>query len=374
MDAFFASVEQRDVPSLRGKPVIVGGEREGRGIVSAASYEAREYGVHSAMSMRSARTLCPHAVFVQGNWAKYVQASLEVFATCRSVSPGIEVVSVDECTLPIADEWDDAVAKARSLSRAITRIHHLSCSIGIAPNRMLAKLASSIDKPGGFTPLHPKDLPGSISSLCAASVWGIGEKSFALLAGRGIRTIGDLVGGDPTRIRRVLGERAVALVRSLCGAPDQESAAIRERSLGHEFTFGHDVQAGPLFWAVVSRLCDQVSRRLRVGGLQGSVVRARLRWSDFETHTRQTVIRADLHDPLTLRSIARALIQRMLIPERSIRLVGITAAGLFQDVMLSFDAQLFPRVKRQRLLVRAVDRVWDRYGEDSLFRASSLLA
>lgn len=373
MDAFFASVEQRDVPTLRGMPVIVGGEREGRGIVSAASYEARKFGIHSAMSMRQARMRCPHALFLEGNWAKYVTASLEVFATCRSASPWCEIVSVDECTLWFDQPWDEVAVRARALAEDVERIHGLSCSIGIAPNRLLAKLASSLEKPHGFTMLHPRDLPHSISALPPSSVWGIGPKTASILESEGIRTIGDLLQRDPAWLKKNMGDRALTLVQALRGAPDGVDPPVKERSLGHEYTFGSDVVEGPRFWGVVARLCDQVSRRLRLNGLQGSIVRVRVRWSNFTTRSHQATVRTDLHDPLLLRDIARRLLKVLLIPRRKMRLVGVTAAGLFADPSLSCDEALFPPLRRASRLTRAVDAVWDRYGEDSLVRASSLL-
>ncbi len=373
MDAFFASVEQRDVPSLKGKPVIVGGEREGRGIVSSASYEARAWGVHAAMSMREARRRCPHGIFIEGNWEKYVAASLAVFATCRRIVPSVEVVSIDECTLPLTLPWDEAVRTARGIGEEIFSQHGLTCSVGVAPNRILAKLASSMDKPRGFTVLHPRCLPSRIAPLSPSCVGGIGEKTQALLSCRGITTIGEMLSTPREVLRSILGPYADLLTRALEGFPDGEPSPVKERSLGHEYTFGHDVLPREEFWAVVARLCDQVSRRLRINRLQGSVVRVKLRWESFETHTSQRVVDADLHDPEVLRSIAKDLIRRLLKPARKIRLVGITAARLFEDRSLSCGEQLLPSLARRKALTKAIDRVWDRYGENSLVRASALL-
>ncbi|MBN1423455.1 DNA polymerase IV [Candidatus Fermentibacteria bacterium] len=373
MDAFFASVEQRDMPCLKGRPVIVGGEREGRGIVSAASYEARRFGVHSAMSMKEARRLCPHGVFLTGNWSKYVQASLEVFATCQRFAPRLEVVSVDECTMWFHQTWAAVVEHGRTLSEAITSTHGLSCSIGIAPNRLLAKLGSSMDKPGGFTVLHPLMMPGAILPLKASSLWGIGKKTSCLLEQHGIVTIGDLLRNDPVRLRRICGDRMARLLDDLKGALDGEQGPIKERSLGHEYTFGHDVRIGPEFWAVVTVLCDRVSRRLRQDRLQASRVQTRLRWSSFETHTRQTSAREDLHDPSTLRFIATRLLKGMIQRDRRVRLVGVTAAGLRRDVEVTLEDQLFPDTVVRKRLVSAMDRIWDRFGEESLSRGSALL-
>jgi DNA polymerase-4 len=238
---------------------------------------------------------------------------------------------------------------------------------------MLAKLASSMHKPRGFTVLHPQQLPGSIAAFNPSSLWGIGKKTEAVLVRLGIRTIGDLLNTDHSVVRSALGERVLALVRGIQGTPDDDPQPIKEESMGHEYTFGHDVMPGPLFWGVVGRLSDQVSRRLRLHQMQGSVVRTRLRWSDFETHTRQIAIRVDIHDPGTLRSIARSLLLKMIAPERRIRLVGVAAAGLFRDSSLSFDEQLFPVFRQRKRLTKAVDQVWNRYGEDSLIRASLLL-
>lgn len=373
MDAFFASVEQRDIPTLRGKPVIVGGAREGRGIVSAASYEARAFGIRSGMSIREALRRCPHGVYLQGNWEKYVKTSLEVFATCKKYTPHVDIVSVDECTIRLFVPWDHAVNVAWRMWQEIIQTHHLGCSVGVAPNRLLAKLASSMNKPRGFSILAPGDLPHRIAHLPVDQVWGIGPRTASRLQSLGIATIGDLL-AQWSVLSSWGGPHATRILSALRGEPDGEEEPPREHSMGHEYTFGHDVHPGTEFWGVVRRLSDQVSRRLRIEKLQGKVVRVKLRWSHFETHTKQISISTDLQNPSILFMIAKDLLTQMLNYQRKIRLVGVSVAKLHHDPTLSFSDELFGQYKRERDLLRAIDEVWDRYGEDSLVRGSILLA
>jgi DNA polymerase-4 len=370
MDAFFASVEQRDIPFLKGKPVIVGGARDGRGVVSAASYEARKYGIHSAMSYREAVKRCPSGIFIGGSSSKYVNASLKVFDVCTKYSSKVEISSVDEGYIIFHDGWETAVEEASALKKEIEQRYDLTCSVGIAPNRLLAKLASSMNKPSGFTVLYPLQLAHEIGPKPITALWGIGEKTAKVLNRWGIRTIGDLVEKDEWWVRRIMGERAYSLVKRLRGEPDHKPAPINERSMGHEYTFGRDLSPESQFWAVVTRLCDQVSRRLRINRFQGRIVRVKLRWKNFETHTKQVVVAADLQNHFELLRIARMLLESMMRPRRLIRLVGITAADLYDDVELTFRPDLFPLIKRQKTLISAIDTVWNKYGEDSLLRAS----
>jgi DNA polymerase-4 len=370
MDAFFASVEQRDVPFLKGKPVIVGGARDGRGVVSAASYEARKYGIHSAMSYREAVQRCPDGIFIGGSSSKYINASLKVFDVCTKYSNKIEINSIDEGYIIFHDNWEVTVEQTKALKEEIEKQYDLTCSVGIAPNRLLAKLASSMNKPNGFTVLYPSELPNVIGSKPVTALWGVGEKSAEILNRWGIRTIGELVEKEEWWVRKIMGERAYSLVKRLSGEPDKRPAPIKERSMGHEYTFGKDQSSGSKFWAVVTRLCDQVSRRLRNNCFQGRIVRVKLRWKNFETHTKQAVVAADLQNHFELLRIARELLESMIRPRRLIRLVGITAADLYDDVELTFRADLYPLIKRQKTLISAIDTVWNKYGEDSLLRAS----
>ncbi len=374
MDAFFASVEQRDLPYLRGRSVIVGGSREGRGVVAAASYEAREYGIHSAMSMAMAIKLCPDAVFIEGNIDKYIDACRRIFDLCSRCCDTLEIVSIDEVYLLFREKWNVVVERSAMLKEKVYAETGLICSMGVAPNRILAKLASSMEKPNGFTILLPKDLPGSIAFLPVSRLWGIGKKTASLFKADDITTIGELLTAEEWRIRAHLGTQGFDLIKTVCGAPDKPLPPTKEKSLGHEFTFHKDLEPYGYFWSEVRRLCDQVSRRLRVNHYQGRIVRVKLRWKSFETHTHQMVSNTDLQNPFNLYRVASRLIHDLLKPRRKIRLVGVTVAEIYDAIETDLLHVIFPEVRVQQKLISAIDTIWDRYGEESLIRASLIPA
>lgn len=372
MDAFFASVEQRDVPSIRNRPVIVGETRGTRGVVATASYEARKYGIHAAMPMKTAENLCSHAVFVQGSIDKYVDASLSIFNLCLEYCASVDIVSVDEAFLTYHDVWDSVTEKATCLQKRIQGLTGLSASVGIGPNRMLAKLASSLDKPRGFTPLPEQGLPQSIASVPVSEISGIGTKTTALFSTFGIHTIEELFSANGTILDLCLGHRAHEFLRLLRGGQDPPPQRIKDHSLGHEFTFPHDVKPGREFWVTVRRLCDQVSRRLRQQHLQGTVVRVKLRGNRFETRSRERAVTGDMQNPFMLYRMTEGLLCILTTNYERIRLVGVSAAGLYDAVQPDFTHLLFPGIHREKKLISALDAVWDRYGEQSLIRGGFL--
>ena len=372
MDAFFASVEQRDVPPLRNRPVVVGETRGKRGVVATASYEARKHGIHAAMPMKTAANLCRHAVFIQGSLDKYVDASLSVFNACLEYCDSVDIVSVDEAFLTYHDSWNSVILKAQRLRERIRNVTGLSASLGVAPNRMVAKLASSLKKPAGFTALSSSDLPKSIASVCVDELSGIGEKTTGLLSKLGIRTVADLLSAEWAVLDLCLGQRSHEYQRLLRGGQDPPTRQVKDHSLGHEYTFPRDVTPGPEFWVTVKRLCDQVSRRLRQQRLQGKIIRVKLRGNRFETHNKERTVTGDLQNPFMLFGMAEKLIRSMLHAYTLIRLVGVSAAGLYDGVQADFTHLLFPGIRKEKQLIDALDDVWDRYGEQSIIRGGLL--
>ena len=372
MDAFFASVEQRDVPPLMNRPVVVGETRGKRGVVAMASYEARGHGVHAAMPMKTAEKLCRHAVFVQGSLDKYVEASLSIFNVCLEYCDSVDIVSVDEAFLTYHDSWDSVVAKARGLQERIQGSTGLTASLGVAPNRMLAKLASSLMKPLGFSVLPKEGLPGSIERVSVGKLSGIGQQTTALFGKFGIQTIGSLLSAQRAILDLCLGHRAHEFLRLLHGGHDPPSQKIKDHSLGHEYTFPRDVVEGPVFWITVRRLCDQVSRRLRQQRLQGTVVRVKLRGNRFETHSRERTVTGDMQNPFMLYNMVEQSLRTLTENYERIRLVGVSAAGLCSAVQSDFTPLLFPAIGKQKQLIKALDTVWDRYGEQSIIRGGFL--
>ena len=326
-DAFYASVEQLDDPSLRGKPVVVGGSPEGRGVVASASYEARRFGVRSAMPMRTALQRCPQAMRVRPRFERYGEVSSRVMEIFNDFTPLVEPLSLDEAFLDVTALVTPAHPPgkiAAELRRRVRSELGLTISVGVATSKSVAKIASDMDKPDGLTVVPPGSERGFLSPLAVEKLWGIGPKTAARLAGEGVRTIGDLASKPEEWWRVSFGRNGPHLRRLALGEDDSAVVVERERkSVSSETTMAQDTGDPEALFELVDRLSQQVARHLATTGLSGRTVKVKLRLADFTTFTRQTTLAEPADSPEIIADAVRALLRRELLPGRLFRLVGV---------------------------------------------------
>ena len=331
LDAFYAAVEQRDDPRLRGKPVVVGGRAEGRGVVAAASYEARRYGIRSAMPMRTALLRCPQAIRVQPRFDRYGQVSRQVMAIFKDITPMVEPLSLDEAYLDVSDAVSEIRPPARIASELKTRVRSelgLTISVGVATSKSVAKIASDMDKPDGLTVIPPGSERGFLAPLTVDKLWGIGPKTAARLARDGVRTIGDLTSRPDDWLDGKFGKMGPQLRRLALGEDDSPVVVHRERkSVSAETTLASDTGDPEALLELVDRLSQRVARHLSQLGLHGRTVRVKLRLADFTTFTRQATLAEPDGSAQVIFGTAAALLRRELLPSRMFRLVGVGVSG-----------------------------------------------
>jgi DNA polymerase-4 len=331
MDAFYASVEQRDDPSLKGKPVAVGGSPAGRGVVAAASYEARTFGVRSAIPMARAVRLCPHLVIVRPDFAKYKAVSQTVFELFRSVTPLVEPLSLDEAYLDVTENsWGETLGRsvAERLKREIKAATGLTASAGVAPNKFLAKIASAWKKPDGLTVIAPERVEKFLQTLPVDALWGVGPVTAARLREKGIERLVDVRTADPAALRDAVGSGADWLRRLADGIDDREVEPHSEaKSSGSENTFAHDLTD----LNEIRREIDEMARD-NVGWLEREALLCRtvtikVRYSDFTTITRSHTA-APSRDPDDIARRAVALLEKTEAGTRPVRLLGASVHNL----------------------------------------------
>jgi nucleotidyltransferase/DNA polymerase involved in DNA repair len=384
MDAFFASVEQRDHPGLRGRPVVVGAPPDRRGVVAAASYEAREYGIHSAMPSRIAYRKCPHAVFVSHNMERYKEVSDQIMRIFECYTPFVQPLSIDEAFLDVTGSqrlFGDGKAIAEKIRCDIREQTGLTASIGVAPNMFLAKLASDMNKPDGLTlvPLEQRAIEQFLAPLPVGRIWGAGAVTQKKLLSLGLSTIGELQQCDGERLERAVGRHAADVFRRLARGIDNRELVLetREKSISNEITFKEDLLERETVEAAYKRLIDKVGRRIRKAGCYADTVHLKIRWKDFSTITRQSRLRIPSQDDITLREAGMELLNAHL-RHRPVRLIGFGVSGLvFTDRPTAAQLDLFDppdmalHDKRNRLS-RVTDRIRDVFGKESLRRGSDL--
>ncbi len=369
MDAFYASVEQRDNPALKGKPVIVGGHLR-RGVVLAASYEARPFGVRSAIPMARAVKLAPHAIVVPPRFAAYEEASDKVFSIFESVTPLIEPLSLDEAFLDVTASqalFGPPAQIARHLRERIARETGLPSSAGIAAVKFVAKIASDFAKPNGQKEVPEAETVSFLAPLPVGRLWGVGPKTEATLKGLGLQTIGDVGARDVAWLERRLGDSGRHLWELAHGIDPREVVPDREaKSMGAEDTFEHDLEGQEPLLAHLHSQALRVARRLRRAGVKGRVVQLKIKFADFEVVTRRATLEAPTDDGQQLYRQAVALLER--VPKgRAIRLTGVSAQEL-----LSAGAQMplfAPKPGRADRLNRALDRIAERFGTTAVTTA-----
>jgi DNA polymerase-4 len=382
MDAFYASVEQRDRPELRGLPVIVGGTGR-RGVVSSASYEARHFGVRSAMPAGEAQRLCPAGVFLPGDMARYVRESKRIFEIFRRFTPLVEGLSLDEAFLDVTGSerlQGEAREVAVRLRVAVRAERGLAVSIGIAPLKLVAKIASDVAKPDGLLEVAPEDVERFLAPLPVSRLWGVGPVAEARLLAAGLRSIGDLARSDGERVEALLGRHGLELWRLARGEDprlvDPARAAV---SISEESTFAGDVSDPSLLQATALTHAEAVARRLRHQGLRARTVVLKLKLAQrrrpgprgFDQITRRATLEVATDDGDVLyREACRLLARAALVEPVRLLGVGVTGLGAHAVPQLDLFAEPTDEPRRDRIN-RALDAVAERFGPGSIVRAGA---
>ncbi len=334
LDAFYASVEQMDNPQLRGKPVLVGGRPENRGVVAACSYEAREFGIRSAMPMRTALQRCPSAVVIQPRFGRYCQISAKVMDIFRSAAPLVEPVSLDEAYLDItsvAEEGFSPLEVARYIKQKVREEVGLVISVGVASSKSVAKIASGESKPDGLKVVEPGTEAEFLAPLPVDRLWGIGPVTERKLRESGIHTLGTLASQPNEWLRSQFGKRGLEMKRWSIGYDDRAVETERvAKSMSAEVTFSKDIDAPGRLRSEVWKLSLRVSRRLKEDGVRGRTVTVKLRLSNFTTLTRSLTSNRAVQKPGELRDIAMDIITREMAPGRSFRLIGVSVSNFVE--------------------------------------------
>lgn len=382
LDAFFASVEQLDHPGWRGKPVIVGGDPDRHGVVSTASYEARAFGVRSAMASSIARELCPDAIWTPGRFSRYREMSDRVMGILRDETPHVQQVSIDEAFLdvtPTAVNRESPVAIAERISRRVAELG-VTCSIGVGTSKTVAKIASDRDKPRGLTVVFPGRERAFLAPLPVRALSGVGPAAERKLASMGIRTLGDLALADPSELRRAFGKNgAVMHVRANGGDDAPVLRPEDAKSVSNEITFAQDLTARSDIVSALRSIAAKVGRRLRGKGLRGSTVTVKMRSADRTVHTAQCSLEEPTDDENELAIYIERLLDEVWTSGIAVRLLGVAVSGFFDEQeseqLSLFDTARFgdgaaheakAEARRRRSLVEATDAVRDRFGEASI--------
>jgi len=372
LDAFYASVEVLDDPSLRGKPVIVGGRPGERGVVSAASYEARKFGVHSAMPLRTAASLCPQGVFVPGHPDRYRELSDQVMRIFGSYTPLVEPISLDEAFLDVTASraaFGDGETIARDLKRRVLDEAGLVVSVGVATNKLCAKVASDLRKPDALVVVPAGGEAAFMAPLPVSRLWGVGPQTRQALRDFGVTTIGQLAALTVGALQRRFGQHGCELRNRALGIdPSPVVPSQAPKSIGHEHTFEHDVVDPRRLEVTLLDLAESVASRLRRHELAAGAVQLKLRYEGFETLTRQAPLPRQTRESEPLYAAALALLRKTLSRERGVRLIGLTAIALTDAQQLT----LFDDPERGDRIAASIDAVRERFGEDAIIRARLL--
>jgi len=380
MDAFFVSVEELYDPALKGKAVVVGGQRNERGVVSAASYEARKFGVHSAMPLRTAAKLCPHAIFVDGHPHRYRECSEKVYAVLDTFSPQVEMASIDEAYLDMTGTTrlhGPPLCAAHTLHQKMKSETQLNCSIGIGTSRLVAKVASAKAKPNGILWAVPGQEARLLAPLDVRDIPGVGKVTEQNLNALGIRRVGDLSKHDEAFLEEHFGKWGLALAGKARGEDaggwfDSEvGAEMDPKSISHEHTYNEDTADPERLESTLMRLSEMVGRRLREGGFHARTIQLKLRYKDFTTITRAHTLPAPTQLDTEIFEQVRTLLRKNWRKGTQVRLLGVHASQLEnaagQGSLLEGD-----RNERWRRALAAADRLRDKFGDSSVSLASGL--
>jgi DNA polymerase IV len=377
MDAFYASVEQRDRPEIQGHPVIVGGSPEGRGVVSAASYEARQYGIHSAMPAATAVRQCPHAVFVRPRIGHYAEISRQIHEIFERFTPLVEPLALDEAFLDVRGSvrlFGSPVEIARRIRTTIREELNLVASVGVAPNKFLAKVASDLEKPDGLVVVDKGSEQEFLDPLPVGRLWGVGRVAGRAFEQLGIRTIRQLRGMPQDVLTSKFGSAGEHLWNLAHGIDDRSVVPDHQaKSISHETTFEQDIGDREILRGWLLDLTDQVARRVRAHGLRGRTVQLKVRFSDFRTITRSQ----SLPEPTNVtdeiwQTVSHLFDSRLPTPVPPVRLIGMGVSGL--DGSGEHQAMLFDGEQRERQtrLDTTTDEIRERFGSAAIGRAASI--
>jgi DNA polymerase IV len=370
LDAFFCAVEETRNPELRGKAFAVGGKPDERGVVASCSYAARKYGVRSAMPMARALRLCPGLLIVPGRHRIYGEVSKEVMKRLRALTPSLEQISIDEAFLDITDIGDPPDVLARRLQAQIRDELGLPSSIGIASNKLVAKIATEVGKkagkgsgpPYGLTVVPPGEEAAFLAPLPADMLWGVGPKTSARLTELGIYTIGDIARWPETELVRLFGENGRDLAQHARGQDHRAISTEREaRSISQETTFTRDVRDDKMLEKTLQEQAGEVAHNLKKSGLAGSTVKLKIRWPDFTTLTRQTTLPERTDQPDEIAQVVIQLMHAVRKPGQAVRLIGVGISGLGVPIrqLALWDAT--PQKSRQ--LQDAIEELRQKYGD-----------
>ena len=375
MDAFFVSVELLDRPDLRGKPVVVGGRPDQRGVVSAASYEARKYGIHSAMPLRTAGRLCPHAVFLDGHLDKYGIWSDRVASILARFSPIVEMVSIDEAYLDLSGTerlHGPPLAAADKLLRAITRETSLPCSGGLATTRLTAKVASDQGKPRGLVWVAPGMEARFLAPLPIRKIPGIGEVTERALRALGIETVEQLAAHSQGKLEKIFGQWGTALYRKARGGDAYEFLIDAEpKSISHNHTFGEDTADVAEMESLLSHLSQKACKRLREAGLSARTLTLTIRYAGFDTYTRAKTLTEPAQLDADIFAVFLELFRHHRDPKRKVRLLGVALSSLCHGGQ-QLDLLQADRREKLEKLTQAADRLRDKFGFGSVQFGGSL--
>jgi DNA polymerase IV len=374
MDAFYASVEQGDNPSLKGLPVIVGGDPEKRGVVSAASYEARVYGVHSAMPTSQAKRLCSQGIFLPVRMHRYREVSEQIFKILQEYTPFIEPLSLDESFLEVTGSeklFGPALQIARAIKRRILETTGLTASAGIAPNKFLAKIASDFKKPDGLVEIKPEEVQEFLRELPISKLWGVGKSTEEVLKGMGILRVGQLAVYPAERVEKKLGKFGLELIALARGEDERPVTPDSEaKSISQEETFTPDLEGLEKMKRVLLDQAEQVGWELRKQKLKGCTVTIKVRYPDFTTVTRSHTLPFPTDQGIEIYQTALKLLPKTEALQKKARLLGVGASNLLHqdgpEQLILFDS----RRKQVQRSTQAMDRIWDKFGPEAIKRAS----
>ena len=377
MDAFFAAIEQRDNPSYRSKPVVVGSDPKGgkgRGVVSTCSYEARKFGIHSAMPISAAYRRCPHAIFLPVDMDKYYETSRLILDIFNTFTPEVEPVGIDEAFLDITGSchlFGTPAETCLKIKSKIKRQTGLTASAGLAPTKMAAKIASDLEKPDGMVVVTVEGLLDFLWPLDVRRIWGIGKKCADALSEIGIRTIGELANRDPEDLTAMFGKNGLHYWELANGIDDRSVEPETEaKSISNEITFGEDLSDDKAIHGALMSLCENVSERMRQDHVKCRTITLKIRLEDFRTHTRSITVPESTNFADILYKDIKALYNNFETSRKRVRLVGVKAS----NISCGQDGTLFSghEDKKRKNVHEAIDDINRRFGKTSIRRATGM--